>query len=90
MALVEITLMDSNTVEVKFNLAAQRYEKLHIKRDKVRTVAKLTSDGGVELIMADSNIEQLHYTYVDKVGANTSITSNEILFNELTNIFDGN
>ena len=90
MALVVITPVTGTTkVSVEFNLAAQRYEKLEIDKTHVRTVAKLADDAGVELIMTD-DIEQLHYTYVDEVNGNSSITSNEILYNELCTLFNGN
>lgn len=90
MAFIVITPVTGTTkVEVVFNLAAQRYDELEIDKTHVRTVARLANDGGVELIMSN-DIEQLHYQYVDEVDGDTNITSNQILYNKLKAIFNGN
>lgn len=78
MNFVQITTIDADFVEIVYNYAAQRWERLRVNRKSARVVAKLAGDEGVEVIFNDGNNIQLKSAYVDDVDGQNPQTEDEL------------
>lgn len=62
------------------------YVEAIIAKDIVGKIVRDSDDTGVKITFKNGEIYVFQYQGISRVGANTSITSNEILFDELLTI----